>query len=105
VARADAGRHRSERLEYYRALLHVQRGELERALAAARPLSSSAAEPAVRAEATRIVAGTAKALGYRLYTGDGAERDPWRGLAYLDEACGAGDDESCRNAARIRGAR
>jgi membrane associated rhomboid family serine protease len=104
VARADAGGLRSERLQYYRALLHVQQGDLERALALARPLAG-AADPDVRAEAKRIVAGTARTLGYRLYTGDGAARDPRRGLAYLEEACSAGDGDSCRNAARIRGAR
>jgi membrane associated rhomboid family serine protease len=102
IATADRRGHRSDRLEYYRALLHVQRGDLEGALAAARPLVASA-EPALRDEAARIVAGAARTLAYRHYTGDGAERDARRGLAYMDEACRAGDRESCRNAERVRG--
>lgn len=101
---ADRRGHRSERLEYYRALLRVQQGDLEAALAAARPLAS-AREVALRGEAARLVAGAARTLAYRLYTGDGAERDPRRGLAYMDEACRAGDAESCRNAERVRGVR
>jgi membrane associated rhomboid family serine protease len=102
VARADAGGLASERLTYYRSLLLVQEGDLEGALAAARPLRT-AREPAVRAEADRIVAQVARTLAYRTYTGDGAPRDPWKGLAYMDEACTAGDDESCRNAEQVRG--
>jgi hypothetical protein len=103
VARAAAAGHDSERLASYRALLLVQEGDLERALDAARPLRA-ARDPAVRAEGDRIVAGVARVLAYRAYTGDGAPRNPWRGLSLLDEACGAGDAESCRNAARVRGA-
>ncbi len=93
--------HGSARLEVYRALLHVQEGDLEGAIAIARPLAS-AEDVAVRGEATRIVVGVAKALGYRLYAGDAGERNPSRGLGYMDEACRAGDAESCRNAARVR---
>jgi membrane associated rhomboid family serine protease len=104
IALADRRGHRSERLEYYRALLHVQRGDLEGALAAARPLAASG-EPALRAEALRIVVAAAKTLAYRHYTGDGAERDARRGLAYMEEACRGGDGESCRNAERVRGER
>jgi membrane associated rhomboid family serine protease len=102
IALADGRGHRSDRLEYFRALLHVQRGDLEEALAAARPLAASA-EPALRKEAARIVVAAAKTLAYRHYTGDGAERDARRGLAYMDEACQGGDLESCRNARRVRG--
>ncbi len=101
VARADAAGLSSERLAYYRALLLVQEGDLEGALAAARPLRS-AREEALRAEAVRIVASVARTLAYRSYTGDGAPRNPWRGLSYMDEACSAGDGESCRNAERVR---
>jgi TPR repeat protein len=101
LAGAAARSHTSARLEVYRALLHVQEGDLERAIAIARPLAGEE-DVAVRDEATRIVVGVAKALGYRLYAGDAGERNPWRGLAYMDEACRAGDAESCRNAARVR---
>lgn len=102
VARAEAAGHDSERLASYRAHLLVQEGDLEGALAVARPLRASR-DAAVRAEGDRIVAGVAKVLAYRAYTGDGAPRDPWRGEALMEEACGAGDEESCRNAARVRG--
>lgn len=103
VEAADGAGARSERLAYYRALLLVQEGDLEGALDAARALRS-AEELALRGEAARIVAGVAKTLAYRSYTGDGAPRNPWRGLGYMDEACTAGDAESCRNAERVRGA-
>lgn len=102
VARAAAAGHDSERLAAYRATLLVQEGDLEGALEAARPLRASA-DGAVRAEGDRIVAGVAKVLAYRAYTGDGAPRNPWRGLSLMEEACGAGDGESCRNVARVRG--
>jgi membrane associated rhomboid family serine protease len=103
LARADAGGADSERLRTYRAYLLVQEDALEPALEVARPLLG-ARDPAVREEAARLVASVAKVLAYRHYTGDGAERNPWRALAYMDEACLAGDEESCRNAARVRGA-
>jgi len=102
VAVAGARGHASERLDCYRALLEVQQGDLERAIELARPLATSR-EPAVRDEAVRLVVGLAKTLAYRFYTGDGAARDPRRGLAYMEESCRAGDAESCRNAARVRG--
>jgi len=103
VARADEGGADSERLRYYRALLLVQEDALEPALEVARPLQR-AHDAAVRGEAARVVASVAKVLAYRHYTGDGAEKNPWRALAYMDEACLAGDEESCRNASRVRGA-
>jgi membrane associated rhomboid family serine protease len=103
VTRADAGGADSERLRYYRVLLRVQEDALEPALEAARPLLR-ARDPVIRDEARRVVASVAKVLAYRLYTGDGAARNPWKGLAYMDEACLAGDEESCRNSARVRGA-
>lgn len=102
LARAGAAGLGGDRLTSYRALLLVQEGDLEAALAVARPLRSSP-DPAVRAEGDRIVAAVARVLAYRAYTGDGAPRDPWRGLSLMEEACGAGDAESCRNAARVRG--
>lgn len=103
VARALADRAAgvaSDRLAYYRALLLVQEGDLERALEAARPLRS-ARDGALRAEGGRLVASIARTLAYRSVTGDGAPRNPWRGLAYLEEACGAGDAESCRSVERL----
>jgi membrane associated rhomboid family serine protease len=102
VARAAAAGHDSERLASYRALLHVQEGDLEGALELARPLRASG-DPAVRAEGDRIVAGTARVLAHRAYTGEGAPRNPWRALALMEEACAAGDAGSCANAARVRG--
>jgi rhomboid protease GluP len=102
VARADAAGLATERLAYYRALLLVQEGDLEAALGAARQLRQ-AEDPALRAEAARVVAGVARTLAYRSYTGDGAPRNPWRALGLMDEACAAGDAESCGNAARLRG--
>jgi rhomboid protease GluP len=89
-------------LAYYRALLDVQQGRLEEAARRLRPLASGGAA-AVRAEARRALAGVARNLGYRLYTGDGAPRDPAAGLGWFEEACAAGDQASCRDAARIRG--
>jgi membrane associated rhomboid family serine protease len=103
VERADSGGASSERFEYYRAFLLLEEGELETALAAARPLLR-AREGVVRTEAARVVRSVAKLLAYRHYTGDGADKNPWRALAYMDEACLAGDEESCGNAARVRGA-
>jgi membrane associated rhomboid family serine protease len=103
VARGDEGGAASERLEYYRAFLFVEEDQLERALEAARPLLR-ARDGAVRGEAARVVRSVAKLLAYRHYTGDGADRNPWRALVYMDEACLAGDEESCGNAARVRGA-
>jgi membrane associated rhomboid family serine protease len=102
VERADAAGHASDALGYYRALLRVQEGDLEGALAAARPLVAAPA-PALAAEARRVAAGIAKTLAYRHYTGEGAPRDPRRALGYMDEACALGDEESCTNAARVRG--
>jgi len=102
VARADARRHDSERLRYYRALLLVQEGDLEGAIAIARALRD-ARDPGLRPEAARIARGVARTLGYRHYTGDGAARDPLLGLAYIEEACALGDEESCRDARAISG--
>jgi rhomboid protease GluP len=100
LARAEAGHHDSERLRYYRALLLVQEGDLEGAIAVARRLRA-ADDPAVRTEATKLARDVARTLGYRFYTGDGARRDPWLGLAYLEEACALGDAQSCDEARTI----
>lgn len=102
LGRADAAAYASDALAYYRALLCVQEGDLEGALAIARPLLASP-ERLVAQEARKVVIGAARNLGYRHYTGEGAARNPWLGLSYLEEACALGDPESCRDAARIRG--
>lgn len=100
VSRAEAARHDSERLRCYRAHLLVQEGDLEGAIAVARTLRG-ADDPAVRTDATRLARDVARSLGYRHYTGDGARRDPWLGLAYLEEACALGDAQSCSEARAI----
>lgn len=100
VARAEAGHHDSERLRYYRALLLVQEGDLEGAIALARKLRA-ADEPAVRTDATRLAREVARTLAYRHYAGDGARRDPWLARAYLEEACALGDAQSCADARGI----
>lgn len=102
VARAEAGRHDSERLRHYRAVLLVQDGDLAGAIALARALRS-AEDPAIRAQAAEMTRDLARTLGYRHYTGDGAPRDPRLGLAYMEEACALGDEESCRSARAITG--
>jgi membrane associated rhomboid family serine protease len=89
-------------LEYYRALLAVQEGRLEEAARRLRPIASGGA-PGVQAEARRALAGVARTLGYRRYTGDGAPQDAEDGLRWFEEACAAGDQPSCRDVARIRG--
>lgn len=102
VARAEARGHDSERFRYYRVLLLVQEDHLERAIVVARSLLG-AKDAALQAEATRTARELARTLGYRHYTGDGAVRDPARGLAFLEEACALGDGESCNAAREIRG--
>ncbi len=102
LARAEARRWSSDWLRYLRALLLVQEGDLEGALDAARAAATSS-DPAVAREAAKTVIGVAKTLAYRSYTGDGAPRNPWRAVAYWEEACGLRDEESCRNLRRVRG--
>jgi rhomboid protease GluP len=102
VERAEAGHHHSERLRYYRALLLVQENDLGGAIELARGLRR-AEEPAVREGAAELARGIARTLGYRHYTGDGARRDPWLGLSYIEEACALGDTQSCRDAQAISG--
>lgn len=99
---ADARGWRSDEVGYYRALLLVREGDLEGALAAARPLLASR-DPAVAREAARTAIGVAKTLAYRAYTGDGAPRNPWRAVERWEEACRLGDEESCRILRRVRG--
>jgi membrane associated rhomboid family serine protease len=103
LSRADARGWRSDAIAYYRTYLLVQEGDLEGALDAARRLAG-AADPRIAREARREVVDLARTLAARHYTGDGAEKSAWWATWYWDEACRAGDEESCRNA-RIVGAR
>ncbi len=89
-------------LTYYRGILAVQQGRLEEAARLLGPVAEGGA-PAVRAEARRALGGVARNLGYRTFTGDGAPRDPEAGLRWFEVACGAGDEASCRDVARITG--
>jgi len=102
LARADARGFSSDGLGYYRALLLVQEGDLPGALRVARPLVRSE-DPEVAAEAAKTVIGLAKTLAYRHYTGEGAPRNPWLAISFMEEACALGDEESCGNARRVRG--
>jgi len=81
-------------LDYYEGLALAEQGDLEGALARLRPLAAAPDGPA-RAEARRAVAAVARRLAARLLTGDVEPGDAARGLALLDEACGAGDAEAC----------
>ncbi len=80
----------------------LENGDLEGAHAIARRLLRSGDAP-IRDRARRFAVDAARTLGYRYYTGDGAPRDPHRGLEYFNEACALGDAKSCETAARIRG--
>jgi rhomboid protease GluP len=100
LARADAGGQDSDRLRLYRAFLLEQEDDLPGALDVARKLRG-AGEAAVRDEATRVAREVTRTLAYRHYTGEGAPRNPWRALAYLEEACALGDEASCRDARAI----
>ena len=104
LARAGARGWSSDAVGYYRALLLLQEGDLEGAIAAARPLASSP-DPEVAREAAKRVVEIAKTLAYRYETGEGASRSSWRAALYREEACGLGDRESCRDLRRDRGAR
>lgn len=104
LAEADRAGHTSDALTYYRGLLRVQEGRLEDAAAILRPVAGAGA-PGVREEARRALAGVARNLGYRRWTGEGAPRDPEAGLRWFEEACGAGDEASCRDVERITGRR
>lgn len=102
VAEADARGQRDDALRYDRALLRVQEGDLDGALALLRPLAAAAGP--LRDEARHAAGSVAANLAWRAYTGHGAPRDPWRGLALFDEACALGERSGCSAAARIRGA-
>ncbi|HET7826221.1 MAG TPA: rhomboid family intramembrane serine protease [Anaeromyxobacter sp.] len=93
-ARADAGRHDSDRLRLLRAYLKVQENDFEGALDLARKLRASG-DARVRDDATKLAREVTRNLAYRHYTGDGAPRNPWRARAYLEEACALGDEPSC----------
>jgi len=97
VARAEAGRHDSERLRLYRALLLVQEEDLEGAIALARGLRG-AREPWVREEARRVAREVAKVLAYRH-----REDTPWLADLYWEEACALGDEQSCAARAAAAG--
>ncbi len=99
LARADARRWRSDRLALDRAFLLVQEGELEGAIAVARPLVASR-DRALAREATSEVIELARTLAYRHFTGEGAAQSDLRAAMYWDEACALGDRESCRNLRR-----
>lgn len=71
----------------------LRANDLEGAIGLARTLRS-AADPSVRAEATRLAREVARVLARRHLDGG----DSWLGLAYLDEACALGDARSCREA-------
>lgn len=100
LARAEARRWRSDRLQLDRVFLLIQEGDLEGAIAAARSLRGSG-DPAVAREAAGKVVELARTLAYRHFTGAGAPQSDLRAAMYWDEACALGDRESCRN---LRGA-
>jgi rhomboid protease GluP len=88
-------------LDYYGALLDIQEERLEEAVERLRPLVKGSGP--LHDEARRALAGVARVLGYRLYTGDGAAKDAQAGLRWLVEACQLGDRAACRDSARIVG--
>ena len=77
-------------------------GNLAGALELLRPLAADGPE-AIREPARHDAAWAAARLAYSAYRGIGGPADPERGLAYLEEACGYGDEASCRRAEAIRG--
>jgi membrane associated rhomboid family serine protease len=87
-------------LDYYEALLAAHEDRLEPALGALRALLDTP-DPRLREEARRAAARVARLLGYRAYTGDGRPRDAHAGLAYLEESCALGEEQSCRDAEAI----
>ncbi|WP_242337467.1 MULTISPECIES: rhomboid family intramembrane serine protease [Anaeromyxobacter] len=98
---AEARGQRSPTLAYFRALVRAHEGDLEGALQALRELATSAGAP-LRDDVRRSAARVARMLGYRHATGDGRPADAARGLAYLEESCALGEEQSCRDAAGIR---
>jgi membrane associated rhomboid family serine protease len=93
---------RSDPLTVYRAFVSSREGDLEGGLALLRPLAGRP-PGRFRDEVRRQIARVAYLLGYQHTTGEGRPLDAQLGLAYLDEACDAGDGEACRIADSIRG--
>jgi membrane associated rhomboid family serine protease len=89
-------------LDYYEALVAAHEDRLEGALEALRALLDTDDER-LRGEVRSAAARVARMLGYRRSTGDGRERDPLLGLAYLEESCALGEAQSCADAAAISG--
>ncbi len=100
---ADGRGQRSPALDYFRALVQAQDGDLEGALQALRELGRTAATP-LREDVRRSAARVARMLAYRHGSGDGRPLDPGRALAYLEESCALGEAQSCREAAAARAA-
>ncbi|WP_242346079.1 rhomboid family intramembrane serine protease [Anaeromyxobacter terrae] len=100
---ADARGQRSPALDYFRALVQAQGGDLEGALLALRALATSAGVP-LRDDVRRSGARVARMLAYRHGSGDGRPLDPARAVAYLEESCALGEAQSCRDAAAARSA-
>ncbi len=91
----------SPALDYFRALVRAQDGDLEGGLQTLRELARTAGAP-LRDDARRSAARIARMLAYRHGSGDGRPLDPSRALAYLEESCALGEAQSCRAAAAIR---
>jgi membrane associated rhomboid family serine protease len=89
-------------LDYYEALVAAHEDRLEEALEALRTLLATP-DARLRAEVRAAAARVARMLGYRLYTGDGREKDPLLGLLRLEESCALGEVASCDDAAAIAG--
>jgi len=102
LRRADAAGLAGEDLAYYHALLDVQADRLPEAARRLRPVVEG--NGPLRDDARKALAKVSRVMGYRLYTGDGAAKDPEAGLRWLVEACQLGDQAACRDAARITGA-
>lgn len=101
---ADARGQRSPALDFYGALVRAHEGDLEGALQVLRGLATGTDAP-LRDEVRRAGARVARMLAYRHATGDGSAGAPERGLAYLEESCALGEEQSCRDAAAVRAAR
>jgi hypothetical protein len=101
LAEAEAAGQRDAELDYYRGLLLLQEDDLAGALAVLRPLAAGP-PGTVRDEARARAASAARVLGLRHAAGRGVPPNPLLALAYLDEACGLGDEASCRRAEALR---
>ncbi len=100
---AHARGQRSPALDFYGALVQAHEGDLEGSLQVLRGLST--ADAPLHDEVRRAAARIARILGYRHSSGHGRPADPERGLAYLEESCALGEEQSCRDAAAIRAVR